>query len=281
MARVAALFLALLGGLPMAGRAAAVVSTESPSSLLVFPLVSVDATQSVDTEIRLTNTGSAAQAVRCVYLDGSLAPGTARDFRVRLAAQQPVAWLASEGAALAMGAGTVPAVPATPFSGVLRCVAADAGGTPIAGDVLVGSATILRGNPTPDSAAYAATGFTATGTSADEPEVLVLGGPQAEYDGCPESLALQPFLDAAAVTLGSDESLRLTTATSIAFATCSSDPVGGATATIDVRLVNELGQTLTFRRARARAPRLGAVASRHQRFLTVDLQRRGRRHLHR
>src|SRR5262249_25533064 len=153
------------------------------------------------------------------------------------------------GAQLAMGAGNVPAVPTTPFSGTLRCVAAEPDGTPTAGDVLIGSAAILRGAPTPDSAAYTATGFAATGTSVDEPEVLVLGGRPSESAACPAELALQPFLDDATVALGSAGDVQRTTATTLALATCSSDPVAGAAATVDIRLVNELGQMFTTSRA--------------------------------
>jgi hypothetical protein len=43
--------------------------------------------------------------------------------------------------------------------------------------------------------------------------------------------------------------VQRTTATSIALATCSSDPAGGAAATLDLRLVNELGQQFMVRRA--------------------------------
>ena len=38
--------------------------------------------------------------------------------------------------------------------------------------------------------------------------MLVLGGAQAEYDACPESLAFQPFLDDATVALGGDSARR-------------------------------------------------------------------------
>ena len=232
-----------------AGAAAAAPAAERAASLLVFPLVSVDAGRDVDTEIRLTNTGDASQAVRCVYVDGGLTVGTARDFRIVLAAQQPVAWRAGAGATLALDGGTVPAVPAAPFSGTLRCVAAERDGTPTAADVLIGDAMILRGGATADSAAYAATGFAATGTSADEPDVLVLGGPQSEYQACPAEVALQPFLDGATLALGADGAVQRTAASTIAIATCSSDPLGGATATVDLRLVNELGQQFVARRA--------------------------------
>ncbi|HSQ00155.1 MAG TPA: hypothetical protein VL049_23275, partial [Candidatus Dormibacteraeota bacterium] len=234
--------------LALAGPAGAEISTGAPASLLVFPLVSVDSGQGVDTEIRLTNTGASPQAVRCVYVDGSLMPGTASDFRLSLIAQQPVSWRASTGAALAMDAGSVPAVPTTPFSGTLRCVAADADGIPVPGDVLVGSAAIQRGAPAPDSAAYAATGFAATGASVDAPDVLVLGGAPSEYDACPAEIALQPFLDGATVALGSSGDVQRTTSTTIALATCSSDPVAGANATVAFRLINELGQQFSTSR---------------------------------
>lgn len=235
-------------GLALAGAARAAVSTGAPASLLVFPLISVDAGGGVDTEIRLTNVGSTPQPVRCVYLDASLTAGTAIDFRFVLTAGQPVSWLARRGGTVALDGGAIPAVPTTPFSGTLRCVASESDGTPTAAEALIGSATILRGAPAPDSAAYAATGFSATGTSADEPDVLVLGGPQSEYAACPAELALQPFLDGATVALGS-AGAAYTSATTLALATCSSDPVAGAAATLDIRLVTELGQTFSTSRA--------------------------------
>ncbi|MBX3027371.1 hypothetical protein KF840_20930 [bacterium] len=247
--RLATTALASATLLAAAATARAAVSSGAPASLLVFPLVTVDAASAVDTEIRLTNLGDVPQAVRCVYLDASLVAGSGRDFRILLTAGQPVSWLASTGRPVALGGGTVPAVPKIPFSGTLRCVAAEGDGTPTASDVLTGSAAILRGAPAPDSAAYTATGFAATGTSADEPDVLVLGGPQSEYDACPAELALQPFLDGATIALGSDGAVTRTTATTLALATCSSDPNAGAAATVDIRLVNELGQTFTMSRA--------------------------------
>jgi hypothetical protein len=233
----------------LAGRATAAPSSTAPGSLLVFPLVSVDAGSGGDTDIRLTNLGDQPQAVRCVYVDGSLTPGSALGFQLLLAARQPVAWLASRGGPLALAAGSVPAVPATPFSGTLRCVAAESDGTPTAADVLVGNATIVRGGAAADSAAYNATGFLATGTSADEPDVLVLGGAQSEYAACPAEIVLQPLLDGAVVALGAEAAVERTARTRIAVATCSSDPVGGASATIDLQLTNELGQRFTARRA--------------------------------
>ncbi len=243
----AALLAMLLGG--VAAAPAAAVSSGAPASLLVFSQISVDAELNLDTYIELTNTGATTQAVRCVYVDGSLASGSAVGFRIVMKAGQPVAWRASVGAAaLPRDGGAVPAAPAPPFSGTLRCVATDTDGVPAAADVLIGIATIQRGAPTIDAAAYAATGFAATGASADEPDVLVLGGAQAEYAACPAGLALQPFLDGARVGLGSALGERETT-TRIAIATCSSDPVGGATATVDLRVTNEFGQSMTHRRA--------------------------------
>jgi hypothetical protein len=240
MRRAGAVLAAVAAAVLSAGRAPAAVSTAAPASLLVFPLVTVSG--AVDTEIRLTNTGGAPQPVRCVYVDGSLAPGTARDFRVVLTGGQPVAWLASAGGTVALDGGMIPPVPNTPFTGTLRCVAAESDGTPTAGDVLIGSAAILRGAPAPDSAAYPAVGFSATGTSADAPEVLVLGGSPSEYAACPAELALQPYLDGATVSLGPAGAVERTAATTLALATCSSDPIAGAAATVRIRLVNELGQ---------------------------------------
>jgi hypothetical protein len=127
-------------------------------------------------------------------------------------------------------------------------VAAEPDGTPTASDVLLGDATIQRAAPNPDSASYGAIGFGATGTSADAPDVLVLGGPMAEYDACPESVVLQPFLDGAVIELGPGPALQRETATAIALVTCSSAPGFGALSTLDLELTTEVGTRFVKRR---------------------------------
>ncbi|MEO8603122.1 MAG: hypothetical protein ABI629_11155 [bacterium] len=233
--------------------ARATPSSEAPASLLVFPLISVDATANVDTVVQLSNLGDDPQPVRCVYVDGSLAPNSSAAFQFTLTAAQPLQWRASQGLAAlpiaGMNSGAVATVPVVPFSGTLRCVATTADGTPAPSDALIGVATIESGSPAIDSASYAAVGFAATGSSADAPEVLVLGGAQAEYAACPAEVALQPLLDGALIELGTAPGVQRETATTLAIATCSSAPSGGgAQATVTLLLTTELGQEFSLAR---------------------------------
>src|SRR5512144_1891278 len=80
----------------VAGPARGVVSTEAPAALLVFPLISVDGGNGVDTLIQLTNTDEAAVAVRCDYHEPTGRPEF-RAFDLQLSANQPVAWHAAAG----------------------------------------------------------------------------------------------------------------------------------------------------------------------------------------
>ncbi|MGD9763801.1 MAG: hypothetical protein AB7V27_08825 [Candidatus Binatia bacterium] len=240
--------------------AQAVVSHGEPGSLLLFPLISVEA--GVDTLVRLTNAGDSELPVRCAYVDGSGNRHATASFLITLTPRQPIAWLAGQGAPAlpvdgvnhvgidgSVNSGSIPPVPVSPFSGTLRCVAAEPDGTPTASDTLLGNATLQRAAPGGDSAAYTAIGFRATGTSADTPDVLVLGSPQAEYDACPEHVFLQPFLDGARINLGSEGAIARATATTVVLATCSSAPNGGAAATVDLTLTNEFGMQFQARRA--------------------------------
>ena len=238
--------LALCAG---AGRAHGAASQEAPAALLVFPLVQVG--DGVDTIIRLANAGDAPSAMRCLYVAGDGDAQSARAFTLELAAGQPVAWAASVGSAdLAPATGSVPPLPAAGFTGVLRCVTTVDAGAPPPGGTLIGSATIEHATPAPDSATYAAVGFAATGASADAPEVLVLGGPNAAYGACPAEVSLQPLLDGAILDLGADGALQREAATTIAIATCSSTPIGGgAAASLTLFVTNEFDQTLSSARS--------------------------------
>jgi hypothetical protein len=146
------------------------------------------------------------------------------DFRVNLTARQPVAWLASQGATLCAegGSSDVPClplsqtgqigfmgqtndgsrihpVPEDPFVGELKCVAVDADFLPIERNDLAGEVEIVRSNPDGvDVDAYNAIGIQATaGVRNNGDNTLVIGGPNAEYDGCPSILILDHFFDGA------------------------------------------------------------------------------------
>lgn len=88
------------------------------------------------------------------------------------------------------------------LEGYLFCVAVDASGAPIAVNPLRGTAAIeyfdsTVSPPLFDVAKYSATGIRAISDMNDGDNVLVLGGPQAEYEGCPQSRDLAHFFDQA------------------------------------------------------------------------------------
>jgi hypothetical protein len=234
---------ALLTAAVAAGPARGVVSTEAPAALLVFPLISVDGNNGIDTLIQLTNTDEAAVGVRCDYHASTGRPEF-RAFDLQLAANQPVAWHAAAGRD-ADAVGAVPALGSAPFTGVLRCAATGAGGAPAARNVLVGDATIQRSSNTPrlaiDASHYNATGFDALAGALNGDQQLTLGGAAAEYAACPESLLFQTFFDGATIDLGADGSVQHRLATTLALASCAQSTTEDSNATISVVVTNELG----------------------------------------
>lgn len=158
------------------------------------------------------------------------------DFRAVLTARQPIEWKASDGLAdsdlpLPYGvcernpartcgsdaacnpfpggrctqsnAGTrIPPVPEDPFLGELRCFVIDANGNPVkstTANVLKGE-VLTAATDAGDSFTikeYNAIGVQATGVSSAPNNQLVLGGPDAEYNGCANYLILNHFFDGA------------------------------------------------------------------------------------
>ncbi|MCK6556558.1 hypothetical protein L6Q96_18570 [Candidatus Binatia bacterium] len=100
-------------------------------------------------------------------------------------------------------AGTrIPPVPEDPFVGELRCYVIDANGDPVKST----EANVLKGEvvtaDTDGGASftvkeYNAIGVQATGTVSAPSNELVLGGPEAEYNGCAKYLLLNHFFDGA------------------------------------------------------------------------------------
>jgi hypothetical protein len=129
------------------------------------------------------------------------------DFRVRLTPRQPLGWLVGEGldefpidGVLRVGVGgssnagsRIPPVPEDPFIGALKCIAIDDEGNPVDDNVLKGEATLL--DTEPDAAKYNAVGIQAIEGAVNDDRVLVLGGDEAEYNGCPNVLILNHFFD--------------------------------------------------------------------------------------
>lgn len=249
-----ALIAAALIAAATASAAGAAVSTGEPAALLVFPLISVDGASGTDSLIELANTDDAAVAIRCMYENPSGPNGVPRltAFLIHVMANQPVAWRASRGLDAVPGsADRIPALGASAFTGILRCLAAAPDGTPTDRNVLVGSATVERfgaASP-PDSARYDATGVDALPGGPNGDTQLVLGGPAAEYAACPESVVLQSFFDGVTLDLGADGSLQRELATTLAIVTCARHMIGGTSATVDLAVTNELGQTAQLSRA--------------------------------
>jgi len=103
------------------------------------------------------------------------------------------------GACTQSNAGTrIPPVPEDPFVGELRCIAIDANHTPVARNDLKGELITTEADDEQlDVSGYNAIGIQATGTMVDPANELVLGGPDAEYNGCPNYLILNHFFDEA------------------------------------------------------------------------------------
>jgi hypothetical protein len=152
------------------------------------------------------------------------------DFRVRLTPRQPIGWLASQGLSgfdgvppLTFGkfplsgifpfvgiggssnAGSaIPPVPESPFNGSLRCVAVDEDNVPVDRNVLKGEQTLeVMADGTGDDfdvvqvAKDNAIGIQAIQGAVNDDNILTLGGPDAEYNGCPNYLILNHFFDGA------------------------------------------------------------------------------------
>jgi hypothetical protein len=147
---------------------------------------------------------------------GRCLPGWSEtDFRVRLTPRQPLGWLASEGLQQfpltgvggsvgpdgSSNAGSrIPPVPEFPFTGVLRCIAINDDGTPSDRNALAGHLTFIEqvpginGRPI-DIAKANAIGLQAIQGAVNDDRELVLGGPEAEYNGCPNFLIVNHFFD--------------------------------------------------------------------------------------
>ncbi|MBX3026302.1 hypothetical protein KF840_15445 [bacterium] len=184
-----------------------------------------------------TNTGQVCEAAQECCIPGAgcgvCLPGwNETDFRIRLTPRQPMGWLASSGVAgfstfppKAFGkfaidgvtnfgiggssnAGSrIPPVPESPFLGSLRCIVVDQDGVPIDRNVIKGEAT-LQVNDGLDLtvAKHNAIGIQAIEGAVNDDNVLVLGGPDAEYNGCPNFLILNHFFDGAEDPVSNDGS---------------------------------------------------------------------------
>ena len=145
------------------------------------------------------------------------------DFRVHITPRQPLGWLASEGMAeystfppkefgkfpingvdnVGIGGSSnagsrIPPVAEDPFLGSLRCIAVDEDGIPVDRNVLKGEATLVIEDDDADYLTvgkHNAIGLLALEGAVNDDNTLVIGGPEAEYNGCPNYLILNHFFD--------------------------------------------------------------------------------------
>lgn len=204
-----------------------------------------------DTIVQLTNTSGFLTKVHCFYTNAnshcSNSPGTIctdanfrdvcplgglciagwqeTDFRLTLTKRQPISWSVNDGLPslpLAnvpgqngqFNAGNIPAVPEVPFTGELLCIEVDtATELPSDSNDFKGEASEVKTiRAQIDANKYNAIGIKAIeGAQDDNPNVLNIGGPNAEYGvfndqvdpphfaGCPNVLTVDHFFDGAEV----------------------------------------------------------------------------------
>jgi hypothetical protein len=138
------------------------------------------------------------------------------DFRLMLTSRQPLVWTLGDG--LPVGTfpldgfqrigpdgqfnldSAIPAAPEDPFIGELKCIEVGEDEAPVDRNDLKGEATlVLASGDGLDAQAYNGLGVQAIAGANDADNVLVLGGADAEYNGCPNIIILDHFFDDAQV----------------------------------------------------------------------------------
>lgn len=213
-------------------------------------------------------------AERCGTGGRCLEGWTETDFRFRLTKRQPISFNAADGLPTFPLSGgnqgpggqtnadsSIPPVPEDPFIGELKCVQVHPddyrptiGFNPAnnaAGD-LAGHATIVSavGGQSADIDARKYNAITLKSTTVnDQDDTLVLGGPGAEYDGCPNVWILNHFFDGARIQShfsGGSFGVTQVATTDITVVPCSEDfllqenNLGGAT--LQFLIFNEFEQ---------------------------------------
>jgi hypothetical protein len=189
------------------------------ASILFMPLVVADA--NTDTLIQISNTDNSVRYADCFYIGGDNCQQT--EFIIALTRRQPTHWVASRGRPTDAsdpacsptnsdcdGAGTDPGVPNVPalpdgFRGFLLCVDVYSDGSPVTGNFLIGTASIID-KSTGSVAQYNAVGLAGNPNAAPGGRTLCLGGQGAtdtcpdgpEYDGCPDTWVVNFLPDGAA-----------------------------------------------------------------------------------
>lgn len=217
------------------GAANADVVSDRGAAILIWPDIKADAAEGIDTIVQISNTSQFQSVlVHCFYenanshcsntgrvcvqpsdcCDSSTGCGICQpgwletDFRVRLTPRQPLGWIASQGLTefpLTGRAGSrgpdgssnagsrVPPTAEDPYTGALKCIAINDDGTPSDRNVLKGESTWV--NPDADVAKHNAIGIQAIEGAVNDDNVLVLGGEEAEYNGCSNFLIVNHMFD--------------------------------------------------------------------------------------
>ena len=217
------------------GAANADVVSDRAAAILIWPDVKADAEAGIDTIIQISNTDQfqsvlmtcfyenanshcsnngqvCREASDCCSADngcGICLPGWLEtDFRIRLTPRQPIGWLASAGLTEfpltgrfgsvgpngSSNAGSrIPPTAEDPYTGALKCIAINDDGTPSDRNVLKGESTLVL--PNGDVAKHNAIGIRAIEGAVNDDHVLVLGGPEAEYNGCSNFLIVNHMFD--------------------------------------------------------------------------------------
>ena len=228
-----------------------------------------------------TNTGQVCgEASECCLTGagcGICLPGwNETDFHVRITPRQPLGWLASEGVSgfstfppkefgtfaidgvtnFGIGGSSnagsrIPPVPEEPFLGALTCIVTDEDGIPVDRNVIKGEATIEVNLDEADFITVGksnAIGIQAIEGAVNDDNVLVLGGPDAEYNGCPNFLILNHFFDGAEDPV-TDDGAQI--ATILELVPCTTDflrQIPGA-AVVQYLVYNEFEQRFSTSRA--------------------------------
>jgi hypothetical protein len=185
-------------------------------------------------------------------------------FRVRLTSLQPLAWPASTGLTDLPLDGVervgvdgqsnqttdIPGLGDGPLEAALRCVVVETDGrAPIPDNALVGLATIARSGDTAptdaDAVQYRAIGVPAVNDSPNGDDALQLGGPDAEYAGCPAATLLDFFNSGAPVASGSDIA---SVENNLVLVTCGSAPDEDGASVVQFLIYNEFAQRFSTSR---------------------------------
>ncbi len=263
------------GAVLHAAAAAAATTTDEAAALLTYPLIAVEPANGVDTFVQLVNDDIAPVDVKCFLedqtlqclgagsrcLDDSDCPSgdpcavpvaEVVEFDLTLTARQPISWQALDGRAtlpLPGNSGSIPAVPALPFRGVLRCMAVEAG-VPADRNVLRGAATFERYDGSQsllDRSRHNAVGNRAIPGASNGDTELVLGGPTAEYEGCGNAVLSDFLFDHTREPVRGDEIFNTLVAVPCVGTLWDSVPLPGSTI-IQFLVYNEFEQSFSTSR---------------------------------